>query len=440
MFCGTATTIVSGAAAERLKFHAYLLLAFFISGIIYPLFGHWSWNGIASGNAGGWLENIGFIDFAGSTVVHGVGAWFGLAVVLVVGARHGRFPAKSQKGQSNQSQSNRIQGSNIPFSVLGAMLLWFGWIGFNGGSTLALNEQVPGIVVNTVLAGVAGMIVAAVLSSLQHQVVEVEQLINGSLAGLVAVTACCNVINEPLAVVVGGTGAAIASLASQLLDRWQIDDAVDAFPVHGAAGMWGTLSVGLFGQLDLIGTGLSRGNQLMVQLFGIGVAAVWTFGLAWIVLTLVNKVFPLRISLEEEEIGLNVSEHHAKTETYELFQIMDYQARTNDLSLRVPVEPFTEVGHIATRYNQVIGAFEKRQNQSVEDLAHIYYVTEAIVAAVENHSFRANNLGIDEVAERSDELGALARAIQRVVGIVEERDREISDLKQKLKAQPENPD
>ena len=177
-----------------------------------------------------------------------------------------------------------------------------------------------------------------------------------------------------------------------------------------------------------------------MQLFGIGVAAVWTFGLAWIVLTLVNKVFPLRISLEEEEIGLNVSEHHAKTETYELFQIMDYQARTNDLSLRVPVEPFTEVGHIATRYNQVIGAFEKRQNQSVEDLAHIYYVTEAIVAAVENHSFRANNLGIDEVAERSDELGALARAIQRVVGIVEERDREISDLKQKLKAQPENPD
>ncbi|MGB3789768.1 MAG: ammonium transporter [Phormidesmis sp.] len=441
MFCGTATTIVSGAAAERLKFHAYLLLAVFISGIVYPLFGHWSWNGIASGNAGGWLENIGFIDFAGSTVVHSVGAWFGLAVVLVVGARHGRF---SGKGPSNQSQSNRqsnrIQGSNIPFSVLGVLLLWFGWIGFNGGSTLALNEQVPGIVVNTVLAGVAGMIVAAGLSSLQHHVVEVEQLINGSLAGLVAVTACCHVINEPLAVVVGGTGAAIATIASQLLDRWQIDDAVDAFPVHGAAGMWGTLSVGLFGQLDLIGTGLSRGNQVMVQLFGIGVAAVWTFGLAWTVLTLVNKVFPLRISLEEEEIGLNVSEHHAKTETYELFQIMDYQAKTNDLSLRVPVEPFTEVGHIATRYNQVIGAFEKRQNQSVEDLAHIYYVTEAIVAAVENHSFKANNLGIDEVAERSDELGALARAIKQVVGIVEDRDREISGLKQQLGTKPENPD
>ncbi|NJN22973.1 MAG: ammonium transporter [Leptolyngbya sp. RL_3_1] len=428
MFCGTATTIVSGAAAERLKFQAYLLLSIFLSGIIYPLFGHWAWNGIASGNAGGWLENIGFVDFAGSTVVHSVGAWFGLAVVLVVGARQGRF--------SSKGQSNRIQGSNLPFSVLGAMLLWFGWIGFNGGSTLALNDQVPGIVVNTVMAGVAGMLTATILNVFQRQVVEVEQLVNGSLAGLVAVTACCHVINEPLAIIVGSTGAAIALLASQLLDHWQIDDAVDAFPVHGAAGMWGTLSVGLFGQLDLIGTGLSRGNQVMVQLFGIGVAAAWTFGLAWGVLTLVNKVFPLRISLEDEEIGLNVSEHRAKTETYDLFQVMDYQARTNDLSQRVPVEPFTEVGHIATRYNQVISAFEKRQNQSVEDLAHIYYVTEAIVAAVENHSFKVDNLGLDEVAERSDELGALARAIHQIVDIVQKRDQEIIRLEQQLEHKP----
>ena len=424
MFCGTATTIVSGAAAERLKFPAYILLALFISGAIYPLFGHWAWNGIVSEGSGGWLENLGFVDFAGSTVVHGIGAWFGLAVVMVVGARHGRF---SQGGRSYP-----IQGSNIPFSVLGALILWFGWIGFNGGSTLALNEQVPGIVINTVMAGVGGMLTAAVLSSVRHRMLEVCHLINGALAGLVAVTACCHVINVPLSVIVGGSGAAVALLASQLLERWQIDDAVDAFPVHGAAGMWGTLCVGLFGQLDLIDTGLSRGSQILVQLFGTGVAAAWTFGLAWGVLTLVNRVFPLRISLEDEHMGLNVSEHRAKTETYELFQVMDYQARTNDLSLRVPVEPFTEVGHIATRYNQVIGAFEKRQNQSVEDLAHIYYVTEAIVAAVENQSFRVNNLGIDEIAERSDELGALARAVQQMVGTVEKQEQEIIQLRQRL--------
>ncbi len=424
MFCGTATTIVSGAAAERLKFHAYLLLAFFISGIIYPFFGHWSWNGINSGNSGGWLENIGFVDFAGSTVVHSIGAWFGLAVILVVGARQGRF--------SGKGKSNRIQGSNVPFSVLGALILWFGWIGFNGGSTLELNDQVPGIVVNTILAGVAGMITAALISSLKHRVVEVEQLINGTLAGLVAVTACCHVINAPLSVIVGGTGAAITLLASQLLDHWQIDDAVDAFPVHGAAGMWGTLCVGLFGQLELIDTGLSRTSQIMVQLFGIGVAAIWTFCLAWGVLTLVNKFYPLRISLEEEDIGLNISEHHAKTETYELFQTMDYQAKTNDLSLRVPVEPFTEVGHIATRYNQVISAFEERHNQNIEDLAHIYYITEAIVAAIETHRFQADNLGLEEVTERTDEIGTLARAIQQIVDIIHQRELEILNLKHQL--------
>lgn len=422
MFCGTATTIVSGAVAERLKFSAYLLLAGFISGIIYPLFGHWSWHGITPNGSAGWLENLGFVDFAGSTVVHSVGAWFGLAAILIVGARQGRF--------SGSGNSHRLQGSNVPFSVLGALILWLGWIGFNGGSTLAFNEQVPGIIANTVMAGVAGMMMAMTLSGFQKQVVEVEQMINGSLAGLVAVTACCHVISMPLAVIVGGTGAAIALLTSQLLNHWQIDDAVDAFPVHGAAGMWGTLCVGLFGQLDLIGTGLSRGNQVLVQLFGIGVAALWTFGLAWGGLSLVNRVFPLRISPTEETIGLNVSEHRAKTETYDLFQVMDSHAKTRDLSLRVPVEPFTEVGQIATRYNQVMEAFEKHQHQSVEDLEQIYYITAAIVAAIENNTFQAENLGLEEMAERPDELGALARAIQQLVEIVQAQNQEILALKQ----------
>jgi Amt family ammonium transporter len=353
-----------------------------------------------------------------------VGAWFGLAAILIVGARQGRF--------SGGGKSRRIQGSNVPFSVLGVLILWLGWLGFNGGSTLAFNEQVPGIIANTVMAGVAGMIMAMILSSLQYQVMEVEQMINGSLAGLVAVTACCHVITTPLAVIVGATGAAIALLTSQLLNHWQIDDAVDAFPVHGAAGMWGTLCVGLFGQLDLIGTGLGRGNQVLVQLFGIGVAALWTFGLAWGGLSLVNRVMPLRISPTEEAMGLNVSEHRAKTETYDLFQVMDNHAKTFDLSLRVPVEPFTEVGQIATHYNQVIETFEKQQYQRVEDLEQIYYVTAAIVAAIENDTFQAENLGLEEIAERPDELGALARAIQQLVEILQAQKREMVELKQGL--------
>ncbi|NET37455.1 MAG: ammonium transporter [Cyanothece sp. SIO1E1] len=424
MFCGTATTIISGAVAERLKFTAYLLIAGLASGLIYPLLGHWAWNGIAGDNAGGWLENLGFVDFAGSTVVHSVGAWISLATLIIVGARQGRFSA--------QGSAHKIQGSDMPFSVLGALLLWFGWIGFNGGSTLALNQQVPGIILNTVLAGVAGMMTAAVLSWLRHQRLEVEFLINGSIAGLVAITACCHVVTTPLAVIVGGTGAAIAILVSYWLTRWQIDDAVDAVAIHGGAGVWGTLSVALFGQLSLVGTDLSRSNQLLVQLLGVAVGLAWAFGLSWIILTLVNRVFPLRVSAEDEALGLNVSEHRAKTDTYDLFEVMDHQAKTFDLSLRVPVEPFTEVGHIATRYNQVIDSLERNHHQNTESLEQLYYITAALTAAVENNNFQPETLDLDESIERTDDLGTLARMVQEMVHIVNAREQALAEVKGRL--------
>jgi Amt family ammonium transporter len=428
MFCGTATTIISGAAAERLKFSAYLLVAGLASGIIYPLFGGWAWNGLSTvagiETTGGWLENLGFRDFAGSTVVHSVGAWVGLATILVVGARHGRFP--------KTGKILKIQGSNMPFSVLGTLILWFGWLGFNGGSTLGLTDQVPGIVVNTVMAGVGGMLMAALINLLEEKMIEVEPLMNGSLAGLVAVTASANVVITPIAIVIGATGAAIAYIVGKQMLRWGVDDAVDAVAVHGGAGVWGTLAVGLFGQLTLVDTGLNRWQQCGVQLLGIGVCAFWSFGLAWVVLTFLNRVFILRISPEDEEMGLNVSEHRATTESYELFQVMDRQAKTHDLSLRVPVNPFTEVGHIAGRYNQVMDAFEARHHRSVEDLAQIYYVTAAIAAAIENNSFKAEQLGLEEVTNRPDELGALARTIQQMAEMLQQRDQELIAVKQQL--------
>ncbi len=435
MFCGTATTIISGIAAERLKFLAYLLIAGLVSGLIYPLLGHWIWNSsvvIATDvvTKGGWLGNLGFVDFAGSTVVHSVGAWVGLATVIVVGPRRGRFLAKGQ--------SVKIQGSNMPFSVLGTLLLWFGWIGFNGGSTFELNDQVPGIIVNTVMAGTGGMLTAIALSSLQDGVVMVEALMNGSLAGLVAITACANVVSTPVAVIVGGTGAAIATLVSQKLQDWQIDDAVDGIAVHGGGGIWGTLCVGLFGQLDLINTGLNRLLQLLTQTLGIVSCGLISFGLTWLLLTALNRVYTLRIPEEDEEIGLNISEHRAKTETYDLFQVMDYQAKTHDLSLRVPVEPFTEIGHIAVRYNQVLAAFEARHHQSVEDLAQIYYVTAAIMASIEHNNFRADQLGLEDVCTRMDEMGALARAIQQMAQALQTKDHELTSLRNQLLEKPEN--
>ncbi|MEM9273424.1 MAG: ammonium transporter [Cyanobacteria bacterium P01_F01_bin.143] len=418
MFCGTATTIISGAVAERLKFSAYIIIAVLVSGIIYPVLGHWAWND------NGWLKQLGFIDFAGSTVVHGVGAWVSLAALILIGARQGRFSAAKKV--------NKIQGTNLPFAVLGALLLWVGWLGFNGGSTLALNEQVPGIILNTVISGVAGMLTATFWSQWHHGRIEVEELINGSIAGLVAITACCDSVTTPLAVIIGVTGAIAAQLVSQTLQRQGIDDAVDAVAVHGGAGLWGTLCVALFGQLDLIDTGLTRINQLGVQLLGISVIGCCAFGLTWILLKSLNFFFELRVSLEAEQLGLNVSEHQAKTDTYELFQIMDLQARTNDLSLRVPVESFTEIGHIATRYNQVMDSLQKNHQQSADSLEELYAVTATVMSAVENKKFSAEDF--TSFASRSDELGILARTLQQMFEMINSQHQELVSTQEQLLA------
>lgn len=416
MFCGTATTIISGAVAERLKFSAYLIIAVLVSGFIYPVFGHWAWND------GGWLKQLGFVDFAGSTVVHGVGALVSLAALTIVGSRRGRFEPSGKV--------NKIQGTNLPFAVLGALLLWVGWLGFNGGSTFTLDDRVPGIILNTTIAGVAGMLTALVYSQWRYQRVEVEELINGSIAGLVAITACCHVVTTPLAGIIGITGAIVAQLVSQSLKYWRIDDAVDAVAIHGGAGVWGTLCVALFGQLELISTGLNRLSQLGIQLLGIGVVCLWAFGVAWLFLNIINSQFALRVSPQAEELGLNVSEHQAKTDSYELFQVMDLQAKTQDLSLRVPVESHTENGHIATRYNQLMDALEKNHRQSAESLEELYAVTATIVAAVENSKYSAADFA--SFAQRSDELGILARMLQQIVETIDSQQQDLARLSSTL--------
>ncbi len=368
MFCSTATTIVSGAVAERMKFIAYLIVACIVSGLIYPIFGHWAWNGINVGTHVGWLGRLGFVDFAGSSVVHSVGGWVSLATLLVIGPRAGRFAA--------DGSICKINGSNLPLSVLGALLLWLGWLGFNGGSTLTLNEQVPSIVVHTVLAGVAGMITTLAVGWRQRKVPEVESLINGSLAGLVSITASCHAVTTPEAVIIGGVGGVVMLLLTDVLKRSGIDDAVEAVPVHLGGGIWGTLAAGLFGDPKLLHTGLSWGQQLTAQLIGVGVAFVWAFGLTYLLLRAIDRVFPLRVSAEDEQMGLNVSEHAAKTEILDLFSVMDAQAKTQDLSLRVPVEPFTEVGQIADRYNQVMNVLEEAVSRTE---AIVKTATDAII-------------------------------------------------------------
>lgn len=406
MFCSTATTIVSGAVAERLKFGAYIIASGIISGIVYPIFGHWAWNGINDSHQGftGWLGNIGFVDFAGCTVVHSIGAWVSLALLLIIGPRHGRFSV------------DKINGSNLPLSVLGVMLLWIAWFGFNGGSTLVFNDQVSRILVNTLMAGVAGMISGCFFGWRKYKLPEVEFLMNGTIAGLVSITASCHVVSTSQAVIIGAIGAYLMLFTKAQLEKRKIDDVVDAVAVHGIGGTWGILAVALFGKPELLGTGLSSFQQLLVQLLGILVCFVWAFGIAWLLFNFTNRFFPLRVSLEEEDIGLNVSEHRAKTEVYDLLTVMDEQVKTQNLSLRVPVEPFTEVGYIATRYNQVIDSLEKSTSQlqagnielaMAKEKAEIANHTKSIFLANMSHELRTPMnaiLGFSQIMMRSQSL------------------------------------
>ncbi|WP_415718049.1 ammonium transporter [Maridesulfovibrio sp.] len=351
MFCGTATTIFSGAIAERMSFGAYLLVALILSLIVYPVFGNWAWNGLEYGELNGWLGSRGFVDFAGSTVVHSVGGWVALASMLVVGARKGRF--------TDDGKIREMNPSNLPMSVLGTLLLWFGWFGFNGGSTLTFDGSVPLIIGNTVLASAAGAVSCTLLGWYDTKIPKVNYLINGTLGGLVAITANCHVVSAVDSMVIGTLSGPICLWAERLLEKARIDDAVGAVPVHLACGIWGTIAVALFGDPELLGTGLSMYGQLMIQLTGIAAAFVVAFLFPYFLLTVINRILPLRVTPEEEEVGMNISEHGARTDMLDLFAAMEEQARTQDLSLRVPVEPFTEVGRIASCYNQVMSALEE---------------------------------------------------------------------------------
>ncbi|MEO0409154.1 MAG: ammonium transporter, partial [Cyanobacteria bacterium P01_A01_bin.135] len=350
MFCSTAVTIVSGAVAERIRFSAYLGVTLLVSGLLYPIFGHWAWNGLDAGTTAGWLGRLGFVDFAGSTVVHSVGGWVALAAVLIIGPRVGRFSPKRRR---------LIVGYDLPMASLGTLLLWLGWFGFNGGSVLALTDAVPGIIVNTLLAGAAGLVFPMIFDLLRQRRVSVQAVMNGALAGLVAITANCHAVSAGAAILIGSIGSLCMVLTAQLLERHRIDDVVGAIPVHLSAGIWGTVAVGIFGDRALLGTGLSRVAQVAVQLLGVSVAAVWTFGMALLTLSLINRRWSLRVTRRQEHIGLNVAEHGATSDLVDLFMVMRRQERTGDLGLRAPVEEFTPVGQIAARYNRVMGRLEQ---------------------------------------------------------------------------------
>ncbi len=297
-FAGTAATIVSGAMAERTALFAYFVASLFMGIVIYPVFGHWAWGSLLIGDeASGWLENIGFIDFAGSTVVHSIGAWVALAGVQVVGPRLDRFDSRGKVVYDG------YQSQNLGISILGVMILWLGWWGFNGGSLLEYNADVSRIVLNTNLAGAASGIVAYFHALWRDPDNLYEKMIGGVVGGLVAITACCQVIESPwLVVAVGGIAGIVHNYGFDFLIARRWDDPVGAIPVHGFCGVWGTLSVALFGDTQWFGDN-TRIEQLGVQCIGILTAFLFAWILAAGFFRFMSRVVGLRMSPTEEIEG-----------------------------------------------------------------------------------------------------------------------------------------
>lgn len=344
MFCGTAATLVSGAVAERMTFIGYLCIACILSAVIYPVVGHWTWASSYQAANSGWLESIGFVDFAGATVVHSVGGYVALAAVIIIGPRIGRF----------DTDNNLPTGNNVPMSVLGVLLLWFGWFGFNGGSTLQLTDQVPLIILNTCLAASWGGIIASLLHYYYKRFFDIGFMLNGVIAGLVSITANAHVVSPVEAMNIGIVGGVVLYFSTRWIEKLKIDDALGVVPSHLMAGIWGTIAVALFADLSLLGTGLSRWQQFEAQLIGIISIGCYSFILSYLLLSLLNRFIPLRVTAEDELKGMNVSEHHASTELIDLLTTMHKQKEAGAFNDPVPVEPFTEVGQIASQYNEVI--------------------------------------------------------------------------------------
>ncbi|MAM68880.1 MAG: ammonium transporter [Rhodospirillaceae bacterium] len=287
VFVATAASIVSGTLAERIKVWPFLIFVVVLTGIIYPIQGSWVWGA-------GWLSEMGFSDFAGSTLVHSTGGWAALAGAIVLGARKGKF--------SPNGQVNPMPGANLPLATLGTFILWFGWFGFNGGSQLALGSAADAtaiaiVYVNTNLAAAAGVLAAMVMTQLMFKKMDLTLCLNGAIGGLVAITAGPDLQQHAWAIVIGGIGGALVVIAVPLVDKMKIDDVVGAISAHLVCGIWGTLAVGIFGS-----------GSLVTQFIGIGAIGAFVFLTSLVLWLILKATIGIRVDEEEEMSGLDTSE------------------------------------------------------------------------------------------------------------------------------------
>lgn len=421
MFAATAATIVSGCVAERMSFRGYALISVAVTVLIYPLFGHWAWHGE------GWLSALGFMDFAGSTVVHLIGAAVGLAGTLMLGPRHGRFDAAGKPVE--------IPSFNLTLVTLGVFLLWFGWFGFNGGSGLKADGSVAVIVMNTVLGAAAGGAGAFAISLFEAKEISVTRTLNGILGGLVAITAGANLLTPGAAVVMGTIGGVLVYYGEAWLLQLKIDDPVGAIPVHGVAGAWGTLGLALTVSSDKLATG-DWLSQLGVQALGVAVAALWASLLAFGAFWLLKRRGQLRVPLEHELIGLNVAEHGVRMSWVDTVHTMRAIVDQGDYSRRVEVEIGTEAGDVAASFNTLLGELEaqiavlNRVSQGDLQVACPLPKSERDVLAlsigrmVSSLKDLIDNLE-SKVAERTGELAEKNRTLQELVETIQNAQKQL---------------
>lgn len=288
VFVATAASIISGTVAERMKFIPFMIVVAILASVIYPIQGAWTWGG-------GWLSEMGFSDFAGSTIVHSVGGWCALAAVILLGARKGRY--------NNDGTSNFIPPANLPLATLGTFVLWFGWFGFNGGSQLAMSSAddvnaIAAIIANTNIAACAGVVAVMIISKLLYKQFDLSLILNGALAGLVSITAGPDYTSMELAAFIGAVGGVIVMLAVPFFDKIKIDDPVGALSVHLAAGIWGTLAVGIF----------KPEASFVTQLIGVAAIGAFVFAVSFAVWCVLKYTIGIRIADDQEEMGVDVAE------------------------------------------------------------------------------------------------------------------------------------
>jgi Amt family ammonium transporter len=410
VFAGTAGTIVSGAVAERTKLSGYIWITILIAVLIYPVVGHWGWGNLLVAENETYLTRNGFIDFAGSTIVHSVGGWVALAACIVVGPRIGRFDPQTGKPK-------RLHGHSLVLSTLGCLILWMGWIGFNGGSTTVGSPDFAHIIFNTVIAATFGGLVALSVGRWHEGYFSPNQSINGVLGGLVAITAGCDAVDAWGAMAIGACAGALVHYGCYFLSHvLKIDDVVDAIPVHGFCGAFGTIALAFFATEEKLG-GTSVWAQASIQVQGVLIAFAWAFGVTYVACKILDKMFGLRVSEQYELDGLNVSEHNASLGTGLLQQrLKDVVDGTRDLTQRIDIEHGDESAEVAAYINQFIGQMQELMH-GIHDEA----------GRLEHHSVKMSEISAI-LAASSNEMTTKSGEVTQVNKLMTEEANRIAQL------------